>query len=60
MLIIKMLFYPGARVSELINIKLSDIDKDQVVPFSQGFRETLTMHMQKMKSSDARYLFESN
>ena len=45
------------RVSELINIKLSDIDldtfqikiidgkgkKDRAVPFSQGFLETLAM-----------------
>jgi integrase/recombinase XerD len=74
MLIIKMLLYTGVRVSELINIKLTDIDldafqikiiegkgkKDRVVPFSQGFRETLAMHMQKMKSINAKYLFESN
>jgi len=57
MLIVKMLLYTGMRVSELINIKLSDIDldafqikiievkgkKDRVVTFSQGFRETLAM-----------------
>lgn len=74
MLIIKMLLYTGVRVSELISIKLSDVDldafqikiiegkgkKDRVVPFSQGFRETLAMHMQKMRGNNAKYLFESN
>jgi len=74
MLIIKVLLYTGVRVSELINIKLSDIDldafqikivqgkgkKDRVVPFSQAFRETLAMHIEKMKNNNARYLFESN
>ena len=74
MLIIKTLLYTGVRVSELINIKLPDIDldafqikiiegkgkKDRVVPFSQGFRETLAMHIDKMRSNNAKYLFESN
>ena len=74
MLIIKTLLYTGVRVSELINIKLSDIDlnvfqikivqgkgkKDRIVPFSQAFRETLAMHIEKMKKDHAKYLFESN
>ena len=74
MLIIKMFLYTGIRVSELINIKLSDVDlgafqikivqgkgkKDRVVPFSQAFRETLAMHIANMKSDNAKYLFESN
>lgn len=74
MLIIKMLLYTGVRVSELINIKLSDIDldafqikiiegkgkKDRIVPFSQSFRETLAMHIEKMKNNNGKYLFESN
>ncbi|MDA0794773.1 MAG: tyrosine-type recombinase/integrase [Bacteroidetes bacterium] len=74
MLIIKTLLYTGVRVSELINIKLSNIDlnafqikivqgkgkKDRIVPFSQAFRETLAMHIEKMKKDHAKYLFESN
>lgn len=52
MLIIKTLLYTGARVSELINIKLDDVDfrscqiritegkgkKDRIVPFPQSFK----------------------
>lgn len=74
MLIIKTLLYTGVRVSELINIKLSNIDinscqmkivqgkgsKDRQVPFPTGFRETLAMHMNDMKKKNAKYLFESN
>ena len=74
MLIVKTLLYTGVRVSELVNIKLTDIDlnafqiriiegkgkKDRIVPFSPAFRETLAMHVHNMKKTNARYLFESN
>ena len=73
-LIIKTLLYTGIRVSELINIKLTNIDldscqikiiqgkgsKDRIVPFPISFRETLAMHINDMKKSQAKYLFESN
>jgi len=74
MLIIKTLLYTGVRVSELINIKITDIDlttnqirinqgkgnKDRKVPFPSQFRDTLAMHLQDMKKNHAKYLFESN
>jgi integrase/recombinase XerD len=73
-LIVKTLLYTGARVGELVNIKLDDIDmsncnirinngkggKDRIVPFPQGFKEVLMMHMEKMKDSGASHLFESS
>jgi integrase/recombinase XerD len=72
--IVKTLLYTGARVSELINIKLSDIDldrcqirinkgkggKDRIVPFPNAFMEVLAVHMDNAKKGKATYLFESN
>jgi len=74
MLIVKTLLYTGVRVSELINIKLTDIDfhycqirinngkgsKDRIVPFPQSFKEMLAMHADSMKKKQAVYLFESS
>ena len=74
MLIIKTLIYTGARVSELINIKIEDVDfdqcqirinqgkgkKDRIVPFPVEFKEVLAMHMQNMKEKGAKHLFESS
>ena len=71
---IKTLLYTGARVSELIDIKLSDIDldrcqirinkgkgdKDRIVPFPNAFMEVLAVHMDNSKKDKATYLFESN
>ncbi|HLR22963.1 MAG TPA: tyrosine-type recombinase/integrase [Pseudogracilibacillus sp.] len=73
-IIIKTFLYTGVRVSELINIELTDVDlsscqirinkgkgdKDRIVPFPQSFRELLAMHMETMRKENARYLFESN
>jgi integrase/recombinase XerD len=73
-LIIKTLLYTGIRVSELINIKLANIDldscqikiiqgkgsKDRIVPFPVSFRETIAIHINDMKKNQAKYLFESN
>ena len=73
MLIIKTLLLTGVRVSELINIKICDVDlsscsikinegkgkKDRVVPFSPAFRETLALHLKQYKSENREYLFES-
>ena len=61
--IVKTLIYTGARVSELISIKLSDVDldncqiritkgkgsKDRIVPFPKAFVEVLAVHMESQK-----------
>jgi integrase/recombinase XerD len=73
-IIIKILLYTGVRVSELINIKLEDINykycqikiiegkgkKDRVVPFPKTFKKCLTNHTKKMKEKNAIFLFESS
>ena len=74
MLIVKTLMYTGIRVSELVNIRLTDIDfhycqirinngkggKDRIVPFPQSFKELLAMHADSMKKKQTIYLFESS
>lgn len=74
MVMIKTLLYTGIRVSELINIKISDIDlercqirinqgkggKDRVVPFPFSFREILSMYVTQIQEKKAIYLFESS
>ena len=73
MILIKTLFYTGVRVSELVTIRLADVDvercqirinqgkgsKDRLVPFPLSFRELLALHIQQMKEKQASYLFES-
>ena len=73
MVLIKTLFYTGVRVSELVNIRLIDVDlercqirinegkggKDRLVPFPHAFRELLGLHIQQMQQKQACYLFES-
>ena len=72
--IIKTLLYTGVRVSELISIKLSDVDldncqirinkgkgnKDRIVPFPSSFMEVLAVHVANAKKDKLNYLFESN
>lgn len=72
--IIKTLLYTGVRVSELINIKLSDVDldncqirinkgkgdKDRIVPFPSSFMEVLAVHVANAKKDKLNYLFESS
>jgi len=72
--LIKTLLFTGVRVSELVKIRLADVDldrcqitivqgkggKDRVVPFPGGFRETLGMHMAQLREKGATYLFESS
>ena len=72
--IIKTLLYTGVRVSELVNIKISDINldncqikvvqgkgkKDRIVPFPNTFKEMLAVHIENVKKNDAKYLFESS
>lgn len=62
MIIVKTLLYTGVRVSELVSIKLTDVDlnycqihinkgkgnKDRIVPFPKSFKEVLAMHMDNM------------
>ena len=73
MVLIKTLLYTGVRVSELVKIKLSDVDlercqirinagqggKDRIVPFPVTFKEVLAMHQATMEKKKATYLFES-
>jgi integrase/recombinase XerD len=72
-ILIKTLFYTGLRVSELVNLKLSEVNleqcqlrinhakggKDRVVPFPPGFKEALAGHVQLLRQKKAVYLFES-
>ena len=74
LLIVKTLLYTGARVSELVNMKLHDVDfrrcqiridsgkgdKDRIVPFPDGFKELLAIHVKAMKKKGATHLFESS
>ncbi len=73
MILIKTLFYTGVRVSELVAVRLVDVDvercqirinqgkgnKDRLVPFPVSFRELLALHIQRMREKQATYLFES-
>lgn len=73
MVLMKTLFYTGARVSELIAIRLDEVDaercqiritrgkgsKDRHVPFPHSFRELLALHISQMQARGAIYLFES-
>jgi integrase/recombinase XerD len=73
MVLIKTLFYTGVRVSELVAIRLDEVDvercqiritqgkglKDRQVPFPLSFRELLALHMKGMREKGAIYLFES-
>lgn len=74
MVIIKTFLYTGMRVSELVNLKLTEVDydrcqirinsgkgkKDRIVPFPVSFREVLAMHADSMRKENAEYLFESS
>jgi len=73
-IMIKTLLYTGVRVSELVNIKLSEVDldncqmkvtqgkgkKDRIVPFPNQFKEILAMHIGAMNKKNGKYLFESS
>src|SRR5260370_1568307 len=73
MVLIKTLFYTGVRVSQLVAIRLDEVDvercqiritqgkghKDRQVPFPLSFRELLALHMKGMREKGAIYLFES-
>ena len=73
-LMIKTLLYTGVRVSELVHIKLSDINfdscqiritegkgkKERIVPFPDSFKEVLAIHVHNMRDKGGQYLFESS
>ena len=68
-IILKTFLYTGIRVSELINVKLTDVDfrncqirisegkgnKDRMVPFPDTFREILSMQCKLNTSNDIKY-----
>src|SRR5256712_12043411 len=72
MVLIKTLFYTGVRVSELVAIRIIEVDvercqiritqgkgsKDRQVPFPLAFRELLALHMKQMHDKGAIYLFD--
>lgn len=74
LVLIKTFLYTGVRVSELVMIRLADVDldacqirvnlgkgsKDRVVPFPQGFRETLALHVSQRMQQGGSHLFESS
>ena len=71
---IKTLLYTGIRVTELINVKISDVDinscqirvnqgkgkKDRMLPFPKSFKEALAIHIESALKKDDTYLFESS
>ena len=74
LVLIKTLLYTGVRVSELVALRLDAVDfdrcqlrvsrgkggKDRVVPFPQGFKETLALHVDGLRKQGATHLFESS
>lgn len=74
LVLIKTFLYTGVRVSELVVIRLADVDldacqirvnlgkgsKDRVVPFPSSFRETLALHVRQRQREGGSYLFESS
>ena len=67
--LIKTLMYAGVRVSELVAIRIADVDldacrvrvtqgkgaKDRVVPFPESFKETLALHIESLKTNVERH-----
>ncbi len=72
--LIKTMLYTGVRVSELVAIRLDDIDldtcririvngkggKDRTVPFPPSFKETLALHINQRHDTGGDHLFESS
>jgi hypothetical protein len=71
---IKTLLYTGVRVSELVRIRLAEVDldscriridqgkgkKDRYVPFPTSFKETLALHIDSQRRAGSTHLFESS
>ena len=74
LVLIRTFLYTGVRVSELVNLQLADVDldacqirvnsgkgdKDRVVPFPMGFKETLALHLHQRTQTGGMSLFESS
>ena len=74
LVMIKTLLYTGVRVSELVRIRLADVDldgcriridqgkgkKDRYVPFPTSFKETLALHIDSQRRVGSTHLFESS
>jgi integrase/recombinase XerD len=74
MVMIKLLIFTGVRNAELANIRLTDVDlqdlririqqgkgsKDRYVPMPQSFRGELAQYIESQRQKKAKYLFESN
>ena len=74
MVIMKTLLYTGLRVSEIVKVKLENVDleacqihvqngkghKGRKVPFPYAFKEVLALHMDIARKKGAVYLFESS
>jgi integrase/recombinase XerD len=72
--LIKTLLFTGVRVSELVRIRVDNVDldacrmritqgkgaKDRTVPFPGSFKETLSLHMDARRAKGATFLFESS
>jgi len=72
--LIRTLLYTGVRVSELVAIRIADVDldacriritqgkgaKDRYVPFPTAFKETLALHIDTQRAKHAQFLFESS
>src|SRR6266852_2516796 len=70
MVLIKTLFYTGVRVSELVAIRLDEVDverchiritrgkanKDRQVPFPHSFRELLALHTEQMHAKGGLFV----
>jgi len=68
------LLYTGGPGQRLIRIRITDVDldtcriritqgkggKDRVVPFPDGFKETLALHIDGQQAKNATFLFESS
>lgn len=74
MIMIKLLLYTGIRNSELVNLRVSDIDlqslririeqgkgsKDRYVPIPKSFRGELMLYITSQMDKSSEYLFETN
>jgi integrase/recombinase XerD len=72
--LIRTFMYTGARVAELVRIRITDVDldncriritdgkggKDRYVPFPQPFATVLKVHIDGQRGKGAVYLFESS